>query len=53
MSPNHLAARDDAQTPTGGVVVAADTTEVSAGSSAWPDRRLDAARIHRRLRDTP
>jgi hypothetical protein len=48
--------------PTGGVVVAADTTEVSAGSSALPtfacpargaDRRLDAVRIHQDPRHTP
>jgi hypothetical protein len=31
----------DAQTPTGGVVVVADTTPVSDSSSALPDQRLD------------
>jgi hypothetical protein len=49
MSPNLLAARNDAQTPTGGVLVAADTTPVST----TPRPGLDAARIHRGLGDTP
>jgi hypothetical protein len=37
VSPNPLAARADAQTPTGGVLVVADTTTVSDSSSALPD----------------
>ena len=62
MSPNPLAARADAQTPTGGVLVVADTTTVSDSSSALPARLpprggagmgMDAVRIHRGLRDTP
>ncbi len=52
MSPNSLAARADAQTPTGGVVVVADMSHIGS-SSALPDRRLDAVRIHRELGDTP
>jgi hypothetical protein len=52
VSPYPLAARDDAQTPTGGVVVVADMSHID-DSSALPDRRLDAVRIHRGLGDTP
>ncbi len=52
MSPHPLAARDDAQPPTGGVVVVADMSHIGS-SSALPDRRLDAVRIHRGWGDTP
>jgi len=46
------AARADAQAPTGGVLVTADIHDIGA-SSAWPDRRLDAVRIHQDPSDTP
>jgi len=54
LPPGSSAARIDAQTPTGlaqaprarsGVVVVADMSNI-VSSSALPDRRLDAARIH-------
>ena len=41
----------DAQPPTGGVLVAADTTQVSAGSSALPDRRPHPPTIERQALD--
>jgi hypothetical protein len=53
VSRESSAARADAQTPTGCVLVVADTTTVSDFSSALPDRRLDAVRIHQDPRDTP
>jgi len=52
MSDEPSAARADAQTPTGGALVAADIPDIGS-SSAWPDRRLDAVRIHQDPSDTP
>jgi len=61
VSPNPSAARADAQTPTGGVLVVADMSDIDGSSAphifACPargaDRRLDAVRIHQELGDTP
>src|ERR1035441_9863821 len=52
MSRGSSAARIGAQTTAGGVVVVADSSAIGS-SSAWPDRRLDTARIHQDPRDTP
>ena len=53
MSRGSSAAWADAQAQTGRVLVVAGTTTVSDSSSALPDRRLDAVRIHQDPRDTP
>jgi hypothetical protein len=45
MSPDPLAARADAQTPTGRVVVVADMSHIG-DSSALPDDAWIAVRIH-------
>jgi hypothetical protein len=49
--PHCLAAPDDAQTPTGGVVVVADMPAYRL-LLRLAGRRLDAAGIHRQWRDT-
>ena len=53
MSPNYLAAPDDAQTTTGRVV-GIDRYNPGIGRPLrLAGRRLDAAGIHRQLGDTP
>ena len=52
MSPNPLAARADAQTPTGGVVVVAEMAAYRL-LLRLAGRALDAVRIHRGFGDVP
>ena len=53
MSPNCLAAPDDAQTTTGGVGEADRYNPGIGRLRRLAGRRLDAAGIHRQLGDTP